>query len=87
MCVCVCVCTFVCVRVLSHFVMFDSLQPLQTVACQDPLSKEFSKQGYWGGLPFPTPVDLPDPEIKTQVSLPLLPPGWGFISQLCETRA
>jgi len=25
---------------------------------------EFSQQEYWGGLPFPTPEDLPDPGIK-----------------------
>ena len=25
---------------------------------------EFSKQEYWSGLPFPSPGDLPDPEIK-----------------------
>ena len=25
---------------------------------------EFSRQEYWGGLPFPTPGDLPDPGIK-----------------------
>jgi len=24
----------------------------------------FSKQEYWNGLPFPSPEDLPDPEIK-----------------------
>ena len=30
-----------------------------TVACQDPLSIEFSGQEYWSGLPFPTPGDLP----------------------------
>ena len=35
-----------------------------TVACQAPLSKEFSRQEYWSGLPFPTPGDLPDPEIE-----------------------
>ena len=29
-----------------------------------PLSMEFSRQEYWSGLPFPTPGDLPDPEIK-----------------------
>ena len=22
---------------------------------------EFSRQEYWGGLPFPTPEDIPDP--------------------------
>ena len=35
-----------------------------TVACQVPLSMEFSKQEYWSGLPFPSPGDLPDPGIK-----------------------
>ena len=35
-----------------------------TVACQPPLSMEFSRQGYWSGLPFPIPGDLPSPEIK-----------------------
>jgi len=29
-----------------------------------PLPMEFSRQEYWSGLPFPTPGDLPDPEIK-----------------------
>ena len=32
-----------------------------TVACQVPLSVEFSRQEYWSGLPFPSPGDLPDP--------------------------
>ena len=31
-----------------------------TVACQAPLSMEFSRQEYWSGLPFPTPGDIPD---------------------------
>ena len=30
-----------------------------TVACQAPLSMEFSRQEYWIGLPFPTRGDLP----------------------------
>jgi len=25
---------------------------------------EFSRQGYWSRLPFPTPGDLPDPGIE-----------------------
>ena len=29
-----------------------------------PLSMEFSKQEFGSGLPFPTPGDHPDPEIK-----------------------
>ena len=36
-----------------------------TVARQAPLSMGFSRQGYWGGLPFPPPGDLPHPGIKS----------------------
>ena len=35
-----------------------------TVACQDLLSMEISRQEYWSELPFPSPGDLPDPGIK-----------------------
>ena len=34
------------------------------VACQAPLSMEFSRQEYWSGLPFPSPGDLPHPGIE-----------------------
>ena len=37
-----------------------------TVACQAPLSIEFSKQKYWSGKPFPSPGDLPNPGIKPE---------------------
>ena len=37
---------------------------LWTVAYQAPLSMGFSKQEYWGGLPFSSPGDLPDPGIE-----------------------
>ena len=33
---------------------------LWTVACQVPLSAEFSRQKYWSGLPSPPPGDLSD---------------------------
>ena len=33
-------------------------------AHQAPLSMGFSRQEYWGGLPFPSPGDLPDSGIK-----------------------
>ena len=57
-----------------------------TVACQASQSMEFSRQGYWSGLPFPSPGDLPNPGIfPTQGSnlglphckqtLPFAPPG------------
>ena len=44
---------------------------------QVPLSMVFSRQEYWSGLPFPSPGDLPDPEIKPKPadSLPSEPPG------------
>ena len=29
-------------------------------------SMEFSRQEYWGGLPFPPPGDLPDPGIEPE---------------------
>ena len=35
-----------------------------TVAHQAPLSMGFSRQEYWSGLPFPSPGDPPDAEIK-----------------------
>ena len=36
-----------------------------TVAYQAPPSKEFSREEYWSGLPFPSPGDLPDPGIES----------------------
>ena len=36
---------------------------LWAVAHQAPLSLRFPRQEYWTGLPFPSPGDLPDPEI------------------------
>ena len=42
-------------------------------ACQDPPSMEFSSQEYWSGLPFLSPVDLPDPGIEpTSLASPAL---------------
>ena len=42
----------------------QTLVTLWTVACQAPLSMEFSRQEYWSGLPFPSPGDLTDLGIK-----------------------
>ena len=47
----------------SHSVVSDPATPW-TVARQAPLSMGLSRQGYWRGLPFPSPGDLPDPGIK-----------------------
>ena len=46
---------------LSHVQFFVTLW---TIARQAPLSMGFPRQGYWSGLPFPSPGDLPDPRIK-----------------------
>ena len=32
--------------------------PMDYIACQAPLSKGFSKQEYWSGLPFSSPAGL-----------------------------
>ena len=45
----------------------------RTVANQAPLSMEFPRQEYWSGLPFPPPVDLPDPRIEPMSPLS---PAW-----------
>ena len=37
---------------------------LQTVACQAPLSMEFSRQEYWNRLPFLLPGDLPNTGVE-----------------------
>ena len=47
--------------VLSQFRFF--VTPW-TVAHQAPLSRGFSRQEYWSGLPFPSPGDLPNPGTK-----------------------
>ena len=53
---------------------------------QAPLSMEFSRQEYWSGLPFPSPMDLPDSGIEPRSpawqanSLPHEPPpGFYFL--------
>ena len=59
--------------------MSDSL--LTPWSHQAPLSMEFPRQGYWSGLPCPSPRDLPYPGIEpgsptSQAdSLPAEPPG------------
>ena len=55
--------------VFSLSVMSNSLQPhVLHVTHQAPLYMGFSRQGYWSGLPFPPPRDLPNPEIEPRSS-------------------
>ena len=61
-------------RVLSYVRLFETPW---TAAHQAPLSVEFSRQEYWSGLPFPTPGDLPDPEIEpVSLASPALADGF-----------
>ena len=65
-------------KLLSHVQLFATPW---TVAYQAPPSMGFSRQGYWSGLPFPSPGDLPDPGIEPRSptlqadALPSEPPG------------
>ena len=50
--------------VCYHFSRIQFFANLGTIAHQAPLSKGFSRQAYWSGLPFPPPGDLSDLGIK-----------------------
>ena len=49
---------------LSRFSRVRLFVTLWTVAHQDPLSMDFSRQECWSGLPCPPPGDLPNPGIE-----------------------
>ena len=56
------------VKLFSHVQLFATPW---TVAYQAPPSMGFSRQECWSGLPFPSPGDLPTPEIEpTSPALP-----------------
>ena len=50
-----------CAELVSHIGLFANPW---TIALQAPLSMGFFRQEYWNGLPFPPPVDFPDPQIE-----------------------
>ena len=53
--------------------------------CQALLSVEFSRQEYWSELPFPSPGDLPDPEIEPrspELQADSLPSGVQMVKHL-----
>ena len=74
----------VCAHSLSSVWLFVTLW---TVACQTPLSMEFSRQEYWSGLPFPPPENLPDPGIKPVSLRPLKLAGTFFTTAPPGTTA
>ena len=63
--------------VLSHFSLVRLSETPWSVAHQFPLSRGFSRQEYWSGLPCPPPGDLPDPGIELESLMsPALPGGF-----------
>ena len=50
--------------VLSWFSRVQLFETLWTVALQAPLSRGFSRQEHWSGLPCPPPGDLLDPGME-----------------------
>ena len=79
-CVCGCVCGCAHARVLSRVWGFATVW---SVTLQAPLSMGFPRQGYWSGLPFPSPEDLPDSDIEsTSLASPAL--AGGFFT-ICAT--
>ena len=58
--------------------------PMDCIACRDPLAKGFSRQEYWNGLPCPLQGIFPNQGLNLSLlyplhwqagSLPLVPPG------------
>ena len=49
---------------LGRFSRVQLFATLRTVVHQSPPSTGCSRQEYWSGLPFSSPGDLPNPEIK-----------------------
>ena len=70
-----------CVRTLSHSVVFDSFEIPWAVAHQAPLFIGFSRQEYWSGLPIPSPGNLPDPGIKPESSVAPASAGGFFTTE------
>ena len=63
---------------------------MDCVAYQVPPSMGFSRQGYWSGLPFPSPGDLPNPGIEPESpapqtdALPSEPPKPSSEQSMCD---
>ena len=78
---------------MSNYVCAKSLKSCPTLcdpmdcSLQVPLSMGFSRQEYWSGLPFPSPGDRPNPEIKPMYLTSLaLAGGFFTTSATCEAH-
>ena len=71
---------------LSRFSHVQLFAILWTVAHQAPLSRGFSRQEYWSGLPCPPPGNLPNPGIEpTSLTSPALAGRFFTTSATWET--
>ena len=60
-----------------------------TIACQAPLSMEFSRQEQWRGMSFLPPEDLPDPGVEPRspaLQVDTLPSEPSHINQLNKDK-
>ena len=73
--------TYLYLCMLSCFSHVQVFVTLWTIACQAPLFMGFSRQEYWSALPFPPPLDLPDPGIE-----PLSPVSSALTSRFFTTE-
>ena len=72
---------------LSHFSHVRLFATLWTIAHQVPLSTGFSRQEHWGGLPCPSPEDLPNPGIEpASLTSPALAGGFFTTSATWEAH-
>ena len=60
---------YVCVCVLVTQSYVPLCESMDYIACQVPVSMEFSRKEYWSGLSFPSPKDFPNPGIKPMSSI------------------
>ena len=79
-----------CFRIAQHMIVSSFLSCVRlfeatgTVVCEAPLCMEFSRQEYWGEVPFPIPGDLPDPGIEPQSLVSRALAGRVFTSEPSE---
>ena len=70
---------------LSRFSRVQLCATLWTAAHQAPLSKGFSRQEYWSGLPFPIPSDNTSSTLKLETKISYLHHLWGHQRQFTIT--
>ena len=69
-----------CMAWIPNQVLNSLSNQVLSLSNNSPLSMEFFRQEYWHGLPFPSPGDLPNPEIKPRS------PAWGRSFTIWATR-